>query len=57
MYERDEYQISVVRRMSQPDAYDIWYLWAAKQRVWSLPLDRSGGIEFKVSKIAGAGPF
>lgn len=30
MYNRDAYQICVCRRMSQPDVYDIWYLWAAR---------------------------
>jgi hypothetical protein len=30
MYNRDAYQICVVHRMSAPDIYDIWYLWAAK---------------------------
>ena len=30
MYERNVYQICVVRRMSRPDVYDLWYLWAAK---------------------------
>ena len=30
IYDRDAYQICVIRRMSRPDVYDIWYLWAAK---------------------------
>lgn len=30
MYSRDRYQICVRRRLSQPEVYDIWYLWAAK---------------------------
>jgi hypothetical protein len=30
MYNRDAYQICVVHRSSEPDIYDIWYLWAAK---------------------------
>ena len=30
MYSRDAYQICVCRRVSQPDVYDLWYLWAAK---------------------------
>lgn len=30
IYDRDEYQVFVCRRMSQPDLYDIWYTWAAK---------------------------
>ena len=35
IYNRDAYQICVCRRMSQPDVYDIWYAWAAKQRPWT----------------------
>ena len=30
MYSRDAYQICVCRRVSQPDVYDLWYLWAEK---------------------------
>jgi hypothetical protein len=30
IYNRDEYQICVNRRMSEPDIYDIWYLWAER---------------------------
>ena len=30
MYNRDAYQICVVHRSSEPDIYDIWYLWAVK---------------------------
>jgi hypothetical protein len=30
IYDRDAYQICVIRRMSRPDVYDIWYSWAAK---------------------------
>ena len=38
IYHRDEYEICVCRRMSQPDVYDIWYAWAAKYPPISLDL-------------------
>jgi hypothetical protein len=29
IYDRDAYQICVCRRMTDPNVYDIWYLWAS----------------------------